>query len=383
MSKVSINQAVLNWAVDRSGRTLDALQDRFPRIREWAAGERLPTLRQVEDLARATSTPLGFLFLDTPPEESLPIRHFRTVDAETPNRPSPDLLETFQTMHLRQAWMREFLVEQGQEPLSFVGSAQLGDDPAEIARLMRLTLDLDEEWAAQKPTWPEASSAFRGAMEAVGILVVVNGIVGNNTHRKLDPGEFRGFVLVDDYAPLVFVNGVDAKAAQMFTLAHELAHLLLGSSAAFDLRDMQPADDPTELACNRAAAEFLVPTGQLRRYWPSIASASEPFNAAARHFKVSMLVAARRALDMELIKTGDFLTFYREYQKDERRAATRRPEGGDFYANQNFRVGRRFASEVVRAAREGRLLYSEAYRLTGLYGDTFERYAFSLDENGA
>ena len=220
-------------------------------------------------------------------------------------------------------------------------------------------------------------------MEAAGVLVVVNGIVGNNTHRKLDPNEFRGFVLVDDYAPLVFVNGADAKAAQMFTLAHELAHVLLGSSAAFDLREMRPADDPVELACNRAAAEFLVPADQLRRIWPSMRGAPEPFNAAARRFKVSALVAARRALDLELVATNDFLTFYREYQRDERRATARRPEGGDFYANQNFRVGRRFASTVVRAAREGRLLYSEAYNLTGLYGDTFERYAASLEEDGA
>ena len=382
MSKVSINQAVLNWAVDRSGRSLDALQDRFPRIREWATGERQPTLRQVEALAKATSTPLGFLFLDAPPEERLPIRHFRTLDAETPEKPSADLLETVQTMQLRQAWMREFLVEQGQEPLSFVGSAQLGDDHAEIAKLMRLTLDLDEAWAAKQSTWSDASNALRGAMEAVGILVIVNGIVGNNTRRKLDPGEFRGFVLVDEHAPLVFVNGVDAKAAQMFTLAHELAHVLLGSSAAFDLRQMQPADDPVELVCNRAAAEFLVPAGELRRYWPSIEGAPEAFNMAARRFKISAIVAARRALDVGLIELDDFLTFYREYQENERRAAARRLEGGDFYANQNFRVGRRFASAVVRAAREGRLLYSEAYRLTGLYGDTFERYAVSLDEHG-
>ena len=219
-------------------------------------------------------------------------------------------------------------------------------------------------------------------MEAVGMLVVVNGIVGNNTHRKLDPGEFRGFVLVDEYAPLIFVNGADAKSAQMFTLAHELAHVLLGSSAAFDLRQMQPADDPVELLCNRAAAEFLVPARPLRRYWPSISGAPEPFSVAARRFKVSALVAARRALDLELVSTDDFLTFYREYQKDERRTAARRSEGGDFYANQNFRVGRRFASAVVRAAREGRLLYSEAYRLTGLYGDTFERYASSIDGSG-
>jgi len=214
--------------------------------------------------------------------------------------------------------------------------------------------------------------------------VVVNGIVGNNTRRKLDPDEFRGFVLMDEFAPMVFVNGGDGKAAQMFTLAHELAHVFFGSSAAFDLREMSPAKDPTEQACNRVAAEFLVPEQQIRRIWPSIKDNPERFQSIAREFKVSALVAGRRALDLGLIVKVEFLTFYHDYLSDERRKAAGRPkQRGDFYANQNLRVGRRFASAVVRAAKEGNLLYSEAYRLTGLYGKTFGSYAAYLGFGGS
>ena len=98
MSKVLINEAVLNWAVERSGKSFDALEDRFPRIKEWASGEAQPTLRQLRDLSKATWTPLGFLFLDSPPEMLLPIKHFRTIDDGTPTSPSVDLLETVQSM---------------------------------------------------------------------------------------------------------------------------------------------------------------------------------------------------------------------------------------------------------------------------------------------
>jgi Zn-dependent peptidase ImmA (M78 family) len=220
-------------------------------------------------------------------------------------------------------------------------------------------------------------------MENSGIIVVVNGIVGNNTHRKLDIEEFRGFVLIDEFAPLVFVNRADGMAAMMFTLAHELAHVFFGSSAAFDLREMSPANDPMEQACNRVAAEFLVPEQQIRRIWPAIRGDTQRFQAIAREFKVSELVAARRALDIRLITRNEFLTFYHDYLNDERRKAARRPPGGDFYSNQNMRVGRRFASVVVRAAKEGKLLYSEAYQLTGLYGTTFDRYAASLGMGGS
>ena len=380
MSRVAVSEGVLRWAVGRSGRTLEDLQSKpdLKRIREWISGQRQPTLRQLESLAKATLTPLGFLFLDNPPEERLPVSHFRTLGDEGLSRPSPDLLETVQTMQRRQSWMRDFLIDQGQEGLPFVGSARLGEQPALIAQYMRRTLGFDERWAAGQTNWTNALRVLREAMGNIGILVVINGVVGNNPHRKLAPVEFRGFVLVDDYAPLVFVNGADGKAAQMFTLAHELAHVFLGSSAAFDLREMQPADDSTEQACDRVAAEFLVPENALRDIWPSARSKREPFQTIARRFKVSVLVAARRALDLELIQMTDFLDFYRAYQGDERHRAVRGSGGGDFYANQNLRVGRRFASTIVRAAKDGKLLYSEAYRLTGLYGETFDQYALKL-----
>lgn len=382
MSRVAIKKDVLRWAIERTGLTLDDLQRKFPKIRQWVTGESQPTLQQLESLAKATLTPLGFLFLEKPPEEHLPIPHFRTVKNKTQSNPSPELLETVQVMERRQAWMHEFLVEQGQEPLPFVRSARLAEDPNHIADSIRRILGFTQEWAVQQPNWTDALSVLREAMENAGILVCANGIVGNNTRRKLDPEEFRGFVLVDEYAPLVFVNGADGKAAQMFTLAHELAHVFFGSSAAFDLREMQPSDNPTEQACNRVAAEFLVPERELRKVWPSVRNDPDPFQAIASKFKVSVLVAARRALDLEMIDIGAFLDFYRDYRNNERSSAVSRQKGGDFYANQNLRVGRRFASAVVRAAKEGKLLYSEAFHLTGLYGSSFDRYVTSLKIGG-
>ncbi|MCX7020889.1 MAG: ImmA/IrrE family metallo-endopeptidase [bacterium] len=380
MSKVAVTKEVLRWALNRSELSEDGLQKKMPKIHQWLTGESQPTLRQLETLAKATYTPLGFFFLEEPPQDRLPIQHFRTLGDEGLKRPSPNLLETIQTMQRRQSWMREFLIEQGQEGLPYIKSARLEEHPKSIAKRIKNTLGLDDGWAERQPTWTDALSILREALENTGILVVVNGVVGNNTHRKLDPNEFRGFVLVDEYAPLVFINGVDSKAAQMFTLAHEVAHVFFGSSAAFDLREMQPADDPIEQACNRVAAEFLVPENELRKVWGSIKNAPEPFQAFARHFKVSELVAARRALDLTLLSKEDFIHFYDDYTKREYSAP--RLKGGDFYATQNLRVGRRFASTVIRATKEGKLLYSEAYQLTGLYGNTFESYASHIEMAG-
>lgn len=370
-TRVQINPRVLSWAAERAGVDL---HHRFPRLDDWRSGAAQPTLRQLEDFAKAVAVPFGYLFLPEPPEERLPIPHFRTIASQRAERPSPDLLETVYIMQRRQAWMRDYLSDQDQKPLPFVGSASVRDDPGKVAQRMQEVLGIDANWAASQQTWTGALRALKEKAEDVGVLVVTSSIVGSNTHRKLSVQEFRGFVLVDEYAPLIFINGADGKAAQMFTFAHELAHIWLGSSASFDLHNLQPAADETEEACNRIAAEFLVPGDSLRNFWREIRRQPDRFQAVARRFKVSEIVAARRALDLGLISRDAFFEFYEEYLKREH-AKRSGEEGGDFYATQNLRLGRRFGELVVRAVREGRLLYGEAYRLTGLYGKTFERYA--------
>jgi Zn-dependent peptidase ImmA (M78 family) len=383
MIRITVKQEVLRWASERSGLAASTLAKRFPKIEQWERGEAKPTLKQLEALAKVTQTPLGYFFLDSPPEDRLPIPDLRTLNKAHVRRPSPNFLESVQAMQRRQAWMREFMIEEGQLRLEFVGSAKSADAPTQVAETIRRVLRTPVGWAAEQSTWTGALHSLRTAAEEAGILVVINGIVGNNTHRKLDPDEFRGFVLADEYAPLIFINGADGKAAQMFTLAHELAHVWFARSAAFDLRDLQPADDEIEKACDKIAAEFLIPEMELQELWPRVRFDPEPFQTVAHHFKVSVLVAARRALDLTLISRSVFIEFYRAYQEDERRKAIKRPGGGDFYANQDVRIGRWFGYTVVRAAKEGRLLYRDAYELTGLYGETFDRYSKTLGFGGA
>ena len=374
--RIDVKKKLLNWAIDRSGKSVESLsQDRQMReIRRWLSGESRPTLRQLERFANATLTPLGYLFLSDPPVEQMPIPYFRTAKDIPASRPSLDLVGTVQIIKQRQDWIRDYLVGEGNETLAFVGSAKEADPPAVIARNMRKVLGITEEWTADLDSWEDALAALRDRMEEAGVFVTTNGIVGYNTRRALQVEEFRGFVLVDDYAPFVFVNGADAKAAQMFTLAHELAHIWLGRSAAFDLHGLDPADDATEQACNQIAAEFLVPEEELHTAWGRLADRPDPYKDTARHFKVSRLVVARRALDLDLIDRDAFFGIYNKHYKPD----VRTNGGGNFYASANFRIGKRFASMVINAVRRERIPYREAYRLTGLNRHTFEKYAAEL-----
>lgn len=377
MARVAVSPDLVRWARERADLGIADLAKKFPKLESWERGEARPTFKQLEAFAQTTHVPIGYLFLPAPPEERIPIPDFRTIRDREALHPSPDLLETIYTMQRRQAWLREERIEGEAERLDFVGSARLTDDPAAVGREMRRMLGFDDGWASEVRTWQQAVLELRRVIEQLGVMAVINGVVGNNTHRPLDVAEFRGFTLSDPYAPLIFVNGADAKSVQMFTLAHELAHLWLGEEGLSGFENLLPGGTEVEDWCNQAAAEFLVPASEMKVHWRDSTRDPEAFRALSGRFKVSPIVVGRRALDLRLVDRETFFAFYRAYVKEERTRSAG-TSGGDFYSNQNTRVGELFATHVVRAAIEGRVGFKEAYELTGLRGGAFQEYAHRL-----
>jgi Zn-dependent peptidase ImmA (M78 family) len=331
----------------------------------WERGEVLPTLKQVEDFAKVTHTPVGYLFLTEPPVERLPIPDFRTMAAGQVEHPSPDLLDTVCICQQRQEWYRETARFGGERPLAFVGSVDVASEIEDTAARIRQALGFDLEARRASRTWAEALSRFVGQADETGVLVMTSGVVGNNNHRKLDPEEFRGFALSDDLAPLVFINGADSKSAQMFTLAHELAHIWLGQSA---LSDDSPASQPThavERWCNRVAAEILVPLAVFCQEYRQDADLSDEMQRLAKCYKVSTLVVLRRMRDAGGLTDDELWSAYRA-ELARLRAIKKGSGGGDFYLTQAARVSKRFARALVVSALEGRTSFTEAFRMLGV-----------------
>jgi Zn-dependent peptidase ImmA (M78 family) len=354
---------MLRWALDRAGLDLDALLPRFPKADAWLSGDALPTLKQVERFAKATHTPVGFLMLQEPPVEVVPIPDLRTVGNAGIGHPSPDLLDTIYLCQQRQEWYRDFARTHALDPVDFIGSILLGADVIETATTMRsvLSLNLDERRAL--PTWTEALRRFIETADAAGVLVMVSGVVGSNNRRKLDPQEFRGFALSDDLAPLVFINGSDTKAAQMFTLAHELAHLWLGESALSDVGPRTVPSQRIEKWCNQVAAELLVPLDTVRSDFGKTALLGDEVQRLARRFKVSTLVVLRRIYDARKISRE---LYWEAYDRELKRLRSiGKSSGGDFYLTHGARVGKRFARSLVSSTLEGQTLHRDAFRLLG------------------
>ena len=375
-ARISVNPELLRWAVDRSGLSLSDFSEP---VQEWISGKSQPTARKLEDFARKAMVPLGYLFLLRPPQESIGIPDFRTFGDEKRRTFSPNLRDVVTDIQRRQVWMRDYLVDGGNEPLDFVGTLKSKTEVVQAADQIRGRLGLQSNWQLSQPTWESALTTLRRAMESIGIFVCVTNQVGLNTRRSLNHEEFRGFVLIDEYAPWVFVNSNDTKSAQMFTLAHEMVHVWLGKPGLFNLERFEVADDNNERFCNRVAAEFLIPKERFSAHWERSESLSvqERCAAIAKAFKVSPLVAGRRALELEYIRSKTFYEFYQQEMEKwaELKKTKREKPAPVFWQQQELRLGDRFGYAVAHAYSERRLLPSEAQDLTGFSRETFSKYA--------
>ncbi|CAH0122651.1 hypothetical protein PAE9249_05223 [Paenibacillus sp. CECT 9249] len=209
-----------------------------------------------------------------------------------------------------------------------------------------------------------------------------NGIVGGNTHRALNVSEFRGFVLVDEVAPLIFINAVDTKSAQIFTLIHEVAHILIGSSAVVEASPLNSHNAAVEKLCNEAAAEMLCPRDLFIRQWHTHYPDGVVYETLSNIFKVSPIVIGRRALDLKIVPREEFFSFYYEYLERLKNQKTSSTSSGNFYNTLMSRLGNTFTSAVVYQASTGNIQYSEAFRLTGLKTKTFEKLVKLVQERG-
>ena len=370
--RVSVKPELLRWAIARAQLNPENLVTRFSKLPDWEAGRVKPTIRQIKEFALAVRVPVGYLFLAEPPEENIPIPDMRTLGNRKIRHPSPDLIDTIHACQEMQDWYRDFSLIEKQLPRDFIGSVTMRTSPETAARRMEKTLGFTMTARRQCPTWSDALRLFIHQADEIGVLVMVSGIAGSNSRRRLDPDEFRGFALSDPQAPLVFVNGADSKAAQMFTLAHELAHLWLGKSALSDV-DARPEPRQEEW-CNAVAAELLVPLAELSAQLSTREKIDQAMPRLARVFKVSTLVILRRLLAAGRVGPSQFDSIW--HAESSRLRKINRSGDGNFHLTARARVGNRFSQALVSSTLEGQTLYRDACRMLGMSKvSTFNSFA--------
>lgn len=375
--RVDVAPAVLSWALDVTGADQEGLQRRF-KVDKWLNADTRPTLKQLQDFARAAGVPFGYLLLPLPPDWSLPVPDFREGFVDTPT-PSANLIAVLGQSQRRQDWYRDYALGLGAEQLEFVGSAA-DLDPIETAARIRRALDFDV--SERHGSWADTRKAMLKGFEALGGLTVATSMVDNNTRRSLDENEFRGFALVDDIAPLVFVNTHQTLNGQIFTLAHEFAHVWRGASGIGNEDPRTDGRSEIERWCNAVASEALVPRADLESRHAAVASVplTEALDALAHDFRCGTLVVLQALHRTGVRRIDNYASAYdQEVARLRSLSTASEGGGGDHYNNQPFRVGERLSRALIADALEGRTSIEEAMRLMSVKSlSTFDEYARRL-----
>lgn len=308
MSTLNFNIDMLEWAANNIGLRLGEVVSKISRAentqKKLLAGEF--SVNQAESFANITKVPFGALFLDAPPESLYKPTIPDLRQGQNAQPLSDSFYEVLGDIQDKQEWYIDFLKENQAEPLEFVGKYDHDTDASTIASDIRNTIGLPYDLYTKKSR-EDYLKKMISKCEEVGILVFKNSMVKNATKKPLNTEEFRGFVLIDKYAPVVFLNSQDMPSALIFTLAHELAHIWLGESGVDDL-DFY-GNDPNEVFCNKIAAEVLITKEEFYNSWHSTEG---NLMVIANIFCVSKLMVARLALTHGFIATFEYQKIQRE-----------------------------------------------------------------------
>lgn len=363
---MNVNIETLKYYIEHAQISLDKLKESIPNIELFLSGERSLTFNQVSEVAKKLNIPTGLLLLENPIEVKSKKLEFRTIDSTAMQAMSEELRDTILEMEGKQAFLREEI----DFTLDFIGSCSINDDVSKVASIVRNKLQITEFFQGNI----NKSDVFKFLQEKInniGVFVFLNGKVGDNTHRPLSLDEFRGFVLVDDKAPIIFINQKDDSiGGKLFTLVHELVHLFIGTNEILTNEEINNYfHNPVEVFVNKVTAEILVPANIFCAAL-KIASKNidEKIQSLADKFKVSKFVIVRRLYDLNdidhsvyLSKTEELNELFKEFQRRKKSSG-----GGSYNNNLKFRIDRRFFNYVQQAVNQNRISYTEAFRIIGV-----------------
>lgn len=376
---VNIQPAIIIWALSQTKE--EQLGTKLMNnIEQWLNGTKIPTFNQIEELSRKANIPLGYFFLETPPKEEIHLLEYRTIDSVEFANPSRNLIDTIQEMERVQDWMKEYRQDTGFDVLPIVGSLKGNTDVKVIANAIRNDMELPIDWYNQYSSKNEAFNYIRNLLEQCGVVVMLNGVVGKNTHRTLSIDEFRAFAMTDEWAPLIFINSADSQGAKLFSLFHEVAHVWLGVDDLYNDRRNNSKIKNIEVICNAVAGELMVPNAAFDKAWKENETQDTliKISEIAKKFNCGESVIARKALDCSRIKQNIYDEVVENAIEAYKNLKENKESGGNYYNTMGTRLDGCFVRALCESIQTGRTSYTEAYRLTNTSRKTFSEIAVRL-----
>lgn len=369
-----VENSVLHWAVKASGIDFLVLSEKLPKLSKWLENSTEISLPNIQKLSTVLHIPFGYFFLSEPPNEEIDLVNYRTIDNVSADVISRNLIDTIYDMERKQEFIRESRINDGFMPLPFIKKFSIDDNYLKVANDIRNKLKLDIDWNLK------AKNAFlflRYKLSNTGISVFKNGVVNTNTKRILDVNEFRAFVLIDEYAPLIFINNNDSNTAQLFSLCHETVHIWLGEPELLNTFGYEVEANKKEIErfCNKVAGELLVPKEQINKLFNNDYSLNNVI-LISNKLKISPQVTLIALKQNLFLSTDEFDKLYIQILEytEERPKKQKKNSGGNYYNTALSRLDNNFIALVNAKATSGDILYTEAFDLLNVKkGKTYDQ----------
>ena len=379
--KAIITPNILRWARETSKMSIEqvALKTKVKeeKIALWENGEDFPSINQLEKLSKLYRRPIAIFYLPEPPSDFQTLRDFRRNIAS--KEYSTALTFLIRDIQSKQTWFSDFLKEEGETQLDFIGKFNSRTSVEVIALDIIKTLGIESIERNQ-----DILKYWVDKIEQKRIFVSLSSNI--HSHLIIDINEVKGFAVSDKYAPFIFVNSADGKNSQLFTLIHELTHLWINASgvSSFDLIDFRNSEDlkkydPIEVLCNRVTAEILMPKSSfssiLRNYKTITPQIVEKI---AKEMRVSSFALSVRMLNLNIISEIQFNQFrkvfkdnYDEYLKIQ--ANKPKQKGGPSYYILKIRKNSKaFTLYIYGYYKSGKITGYEANKLLDIKVSNFK-----------
>ena len=375
---IAVNPSLLAWAREESGYATDRIAKRLQvkeeRVEAWEKGERQPTLRQVEELARFFHRPLSVFFMPRPPQLPPLAAEYRRLPDVEPGHESPEFRLALRQMLTRRENALNLMGELGELIPEFSLRAHLQESPAELGQRLRQAMGVEVAaqlgWANEWEAW----RAWRAAVEQMGVLVF--------QFTKVSLSEVRGLALLRTPMPVAAVNGKEMPEAKAFTLCHEVVHLMLaaGNEEAPAAREGRSGNEwlKVERFAEVAASHALVPEDALRGVIGQLGLqraewSIENVRRVAKKFRLTPLATATRLRESGFMTWAQYNQWREQWQACVETLPPRRSGFATPMEKAVSRAGRPFAQLVLEALSANRITSVDASRYLDLKFEHFDK----------
>ncbi len=386
--QIPVNPVILRWARETAGYNTKELVKKFGRkrvtlevVNDWENGKSSPSYEQMERLAyKIFKRPLALFFFPEPPEEETPKESFRTLPQEEINLMEPRLLFLVRKAKVMQENLRELFdgVNPAKKQVCSGIMIQSSDSVSSIAKAVRkyMGVGLDKQYALKSND--EALKYWRNLLEEYGVFIF------KDVFKEED---CSGFCLYDTDFPVIYLNNSQPKIRQIFTLLHELAHLLFRTGGV-DFRSndfvqkMSGDNKRIEVFCNKFAGEFLVPTEDIK---PQIHNQTIDDNLLSRlagRFSVSREVILRKCLDLGCITKPFYEAKVKEWE-NQKPGRDKSDSGGNSYYTKGAYLGPHYIERAFWKYYQGTISKPQLADYLGMkenHVNTFEGYVLNRGE---